>query len=276
MRPSAIANIISTIAISSTIFTCASTSGEVHTYPELEQVFRQEEVKGSFIVYDEDEDKYQAVNYERCLQGFLPASTYKIMHTMIIHDAGVRTDPRSIIKWDSVSRWKDSWNQDMSFKAAFQESCVPCYQEMAAKVGPARMRQYLDQVEYGNMVFDSATVNNFWLEGASRITPHEQVDFLRKLYHKELPFSTEAMDMVLDFMIVNSSEDGYTMRAKAGRAMQEGDDIGWYVGVLTVNNRNYYFALNIEKYGAGDYFSEQREIITNKLIKEMGILPEKL
>ncbi|MFA0962342.1 penicillin-binding transpeptidase domain-containing protein [Roseivirga sp. BDSF3-8] len=273
MRHSAIVNIIATIVISSTIFTCASYPDDIFTYPELEEVFRKEEVEGSFLVYDEEEDKYKAINYERCLQGFLPASTYKIMHTMIIHDAGVITEPQSVIKWDSVSRWKASWNQDLSFMSAFRESCVPCYQRMATRVGATRMRNYLDNVRYGNMVFDSSTVNNFWLEGPSRITQLEQVEFLRDLYHKELPFSKKAMDMALEFMIVKSPGEGYTMRAKAGRAMQDGNDIGWYVGILSVEGRNYYFALNIEKYGAGDYFSEQRELIAYKLLQKMEILP---
>ncbi|MFA0963351.1 hypothetical protein AB9P05_16225 [Roseivirga sp. BDSF3-8] len=56
--------------------------------------------------------------------------------------------------------------------------------------------------------------------------------------------------------------------------MQDRIDIGWYVGILTVDDHTYYFALNIEKYRAGEYFSEQRELITFRLLKDMSILPD--
>lgn len=73
-------------------------------------------------------------------------------------------------------------------KMLLEFSCVPCYQEIARKIGTIKMKEYLEKFEYKNMIFDSLTIDNFWLEGNSKISQKQQIDFLRKFYFQNFQF----------------------------------------------------------------------------------------
>lgn len=70
----------------------------------------------------------------------------------------------------------DIWEKDLSFKDAFRISCVPCYQEIARKIGTIKMKEYLEKFEYKNMIFDSLTIDNFGLKEIQNISK-QQIDF---------------------------------------------------------------------------------------------------
>jgi beta-lactamase class D len=52
----------------------------------------------------------------------------------------------TVFVWDSLPRRMDVWEKDMTLKEAFHVSCVPCYQELARKIGADRMNDYLNRV----------------------------------------------------------------------------------------------------------------------------------
>lgn len=98
----------------------------------------------------------------------LPASTFKIPNSIIAVELGIIENDTTILKWNGEQRKMDIWEKDLSFKDAFRISCVPCYQEIARKIGTIKMKEYLEKFEYKNMIFDSLTIDNFWLEGNSK------------------------------------------------------------------------------------------------------------
>lgn len=52
------------------------------------------------------------------------------------------------------------------------------------------MQQWVTKVGYGNQkIGDKADIDQFWLKGELRITPQAQIEFLRRLYRGDLPFS---------------------------------------------------------------------------------------
>ena len=81
------------------------------------------------------------------------------------------------------------WEQDLTFKQAFHYSCVPCYQEVARKIGATRMNVWLNKLDYGQMHVDTTNIDVFWLEGDSQINQYQQIDFLKRLYRSELLIS---------------------------------------------------------------------------------------
>jgi beta-lactamase class D len=136
------------------------------------------------------------------------------------------------------------WEQDLIFRQAFQFSCVPCYQEVARKIGSERMNQYLTKLRYGDMKVDSSNIDIFWLEGASTINQYQQIDFLKSLYQSELPIRNHTEETIKRMMILDQSEK-YRLRGKTGWSIRNGNNNGWFVGYLETENEVYFIAVNI-------------------------------
>ncbi|MFT5885714.1 MAG: beta-lactamase class D [Arcticibacterium sp.] len=147
--------------------------------------------------------------------------------------------------WDGEPKFLKSWEQDMNFYQAYQRSCVPYYQEIARKTGVEKMKATLSKIGYPGMVFNSKNIDQFWLEGDSKISQFEQIDFLRRLADKELPLSEKTYGIMRHIMLLKETED-YKLYGKTGWAVNGGDNIGWFVGYAVTKENTYFMATNIE------------------------------
>ena len=214
---------------------------ETEIRDDFKKYYDQFNVKGSFVLYDQKNNKYIFYNQEQTTQAFTPASTFKICNSLIGLETGVIKDESFIIPWDSVIRQRPEWNSDQDLKAAFKNSTVWYYQELARRVGGQRMKYWLDATKYGN-ADTTGGIDLFWLRGGLRITPLQQIEFLIKLHDNKLPFSQRSMDIVKKIMIAKDTLD-YVIRGKSGWGDQpDSEDIGWYVGYLETKDNVYYFA----------------------------------
>jgi len=87
-------------------------------------------------------------------------------------------------------------------------------------VGSERYSRILRDIDYGNHDISGAPIDWFWLEGNFNISAEQQVEFLRRLYLEELPFSKRTFGQVKDIMFVEKTPN-YTIRAKTARRQQE-------------------------------------------------------
>ncbi|MDU0371806.1 class D beta-lactamase [Hymenobacter endophyticus] len=236
--------------------------------------FDQYGVRGSFLLYDEPAGQYVAYNLKRCRQRFLPASTFKIPNTLIGLQTGALPDTATICKWDGMKRSFQQWNQDMSYAQALRVSCVPCYQQLARRIGVARYRQWLPRLGYPGMVVTPATLDTFWLDGKSQISQFEQVNFLRRLQAETLPVEKRHQRAVQQILILKKTAE-YTLYGKTGWRFRSArnPDNGWLVGWITrANGRRAFFALNIEpKPGPvnDDQFIASRRAVTEAVLREL-------
>lgn len=109
---------------------------------DFESIFKKSGFVGSFLLYDLRENTYTAYNYERCLKGFIPASTFKIPNSLIALETGIVQDESTTLKWDGIEREIKNWNQDLCFQNALKYSCVPCYQAIARQVGAKKYQDF--------------------------------------------------------------------------------------------------------------------------------------
>jgi beta-lactamase class D len=232
-------------------------------------------LRGSFLVLDAEAKQYTAYDVARCRQGFLPASTFKIPNTLIGLETGAVHDTAEVFRWDGVVRSFPQWNQDMSFAQALRVSCVPCYQQLARRVGAGQYQQWLPRLGFGHMRVTPATVDSFWLTGPSRITQFEQIDFLQRLQRGQLPVARRNQDLT-KAMLVLSRGPGWVLRGKTGWTMQQGADNGWFVGWVEQNGKVYFFALNAEPADgkpATPRFVQGRRAVTEQILqREFGLL----
>lgn len=214
--------------------------------PEFEKILDSLKVKGAILIYDVKNKTYYSNDFSWTKMGIIPASTFKIPNSIIALETGVIQNDSVIFKWNGEKRNFKKWQEDLTFKKAFQVSCVPCYQEVARKIGVNRMKTYLKKLNYPGMVFDTLTIDNFWLQGKSKISQMQQIDFLERLYFSKLPISKRTENIMKNIMLIEKNKS-YTLSGKAGWGMRNEINNGWLVGYLETNNSVYFFATNVEK-----------------------------
>ncbi|MBC8154887.1 MAG: class D beta-lactamase [Bacteroidetes bacterium] len=251
--------------------------------PDLKRFFDARQFSGSFLLFDQRANRYTAYNYARCERGFLPASTFKIPNTLIGLETGVIADQNFVIPWDGKKRQIDAWNRDHTLESAFRASCVPYYQELARRVGLNRMQGLVKKMDYGRMDIGAENLDRFWLEGNSRISQRQEIDFLRRVVAGRVPFSARNRAILKKIMLMDSTST-YKLYGKTGLATLipglnlknelPATDIGWFVGYIETGRTVYFFATNIEQARpVSDTFVPGRRQLTEDLLRELKILP---
>ena len=238
--------------------------------PELGKYFQG--YIGAFVLYDLNNNSYIRYNPARCAERFLPASTYKVLNAMIGLETGVVPDENYVIKWDGTKYDISSWNQANTLETAFQNSVVWYFQELARRVGREKMQYYVNAAKYGNQDI-SGQVDSFWLDGGLRISADEQVEFLKRLYRNDLPFSQRSMNIVKEIMVLETT-DSYQLSGKTGSAQRVTPHEGWFVGYLGTNGDVYFFATNYETTNPDGMASgDTAKNITRNILQSLGFLP---
>lgn len=240
---------------------------------DLQKYFEKYELEGSFIMYDEARDECIRYNPQRCKEAFSPASTFKIPNTLIALEEGLLQDENTMIYWNGEAWQVQDWNQDLPLRNAFRLSCVPCYIQLAEKIGEEKYQQYLSEMHYGNEDPGGSERNAFWLDGNLRISQEQQIDFLRRLYHSDLPVSKRSIEIAKS-ILKEEETHSYTLSGKTGWNNELHDkDIGWYVGYVEKGENVYFFATNIESPNASESFGKARKDITLNVLEALKIIP---
>lgn len=198
--------------------------------------------------------------------GTVPASTFKIVNSLIGLETGAIT-PAYQFKWDGKPRRLKVWEQDFDLAGAFKASCLPCFQEIARRVGKSRMQDWLAQFGYGNQDMGGG-LEHFWLKGKLRVSPLEQVYFLRRLANAMLPVAPAHMEAVRGMMQLDV-RDGRRLYGKTGWS-DATENIGWFVGWVEGNGPRVYFATRILAVNPPDSFGPARRQITEAALTTFG------
>jgi beta-lactamase class D len=237
----------------------------------LRATFDAHGYRGAFVLASLDGTTEIRIHEERCVARYIPASTFKIPNSLISLHYGAVRGIHDTLRWDGRKHRIASWEQDQDMSVAFQRSCVWFYQELARRVGAARMARVLEDIRYGNMSIDGG-IDRFWLDGALRISPVEQIAFLRALFTSTLPFRPEVMETVRELMVLERTPST-VLRGKTGWGVIDNVNYGWLVGAVEHNGQTWLYAtLLIDPVGKSS-FPEDRYTVTKALLRETGLLP---
>lgn len=228
------------------------------------KIFENNNINGTFVLKNLKSQRTFIYNNKRSSKKYIPASTFKILNSMIALQEKSIISVNDTIKWDGVDKGYKLWNKDQTMYTAFPISCVWFYQELARRTGQEKMQKWLVKSDYGNRIIKNK-VDNFWLEGKLAISANEQVAFLEKLINNELPFDKNIQETVKTIMITDSSES-YTIHSKTGWS----GGIGWNVGYIEKDDDVWVFALNIDMNDIKK--SKLRKTITYEILKEEKII----
>ncbi len=244
---------------------------KVIEHPEWSKAFKASKVTGTIVIKRMNEPTRHVFNPKRAEEGKLPASTFKIANSLIAFDTGVVNSPEMIFRWDGKSRAMASWNKDLTFTEAFAASAVPVFQTIARDIGRKRMEAAIDKIDYGNENI-SGGIDTFWLSGALRISAHQQIDFIERLYAKTLPLSSESQTFIRKVM-PSVETDCFRIQAKTGWGIRVEPHVGWWVGWAEAQNDTLLFALNIDVVDRTDLSARKSVVID--VLKQQNILPER-
>ena len=207
---------------------------------DLKKYFDAKNVEGCFTMLNNADGRITVYNMAMDTTRYTPASTFKIVNSLIGLQTGAITSDKMIIKWDGVKRWNADWNKDLDMKEAFRASSVPYYQEVARRIGADTMKRWVDSIAYGNMDV-SGPVDSFWLNNKLKVSPDEQLGLLKKLYFDQLPFRKSVHQLVRDAML-QEDNTAYRLSYKTGWGFDEQkNNIGWIVGWIEENRHVYFF-----------------------------------
>jgi beta-lactamase class D len=238
----------------------------------LKSIFNKYGLTGTIMILDQLSGRTFGYNPARWDSGYLPASTFKVPNSLIGLETGV-IDTNYIFRWNGEKRRLKQWEHDMKLKEAFALSCVPCYQEVARKIGHERMKSFLAEMDYPGMDVRAGNIDLFWLEGNSRITPRQQVKFLRQLHEEKLPLKTSVMQTMKAIM-VNETTPDYTLSGKTGWAIRNGNNYGWFVGWIETKGKIYFIATLVEPKNQEkiDDFAIARKTVTMEALRYLGLV----
>ncbi len=204
--------------------------------------FAAHNISGTLVVSTADGVPVYTHNHARARQRFSPASTFKILNTLIGLKYGAADPAGTPFVWDGVKRNNPAWNQNHSLQSAFTASCVWCYQSIARRVGIANYRAELSTVGYGNQIVGT-DVTRFWLDGTLTISAQEQAEFLQRLYRGRLPYQPQHLAQLKGIML-QEQHPAYSLYAKSGWAAA-GINTGWYTGFVETRSGAWIFAMNM-------------------------------
>ncbi|MFM7668150.1 MAG: penicillin-binding transpeptidase domain-containing protein [Bacteroidota bacterium] len=226
---------------------------------------------GIFLLYDLKSNKlveYKGLSKDTML---IPASTFKIPNSLIGLETGKVKDELTEFKWNGTTYQNQAWNRDQNLRDAFQNSTVWYFQELARKIGEKHMKKFLAQFNYGNQNTGGG-IDQFWLSGELRISPLQQLEFLKGLWNEELKVSKKTTKTMKKVFVAEKKGES-TLYAKTGWGFTDGSDIGWYMGVVENEKSTYLFVhALVSKDSRLELFGEARKSIARRILNENGIL----
>lgn len=222
-------------------------------------VFTPVEAKTLCTVVMDAKDARVLLEQGDCRTRVTPASTFKVPLAVIGFDSGFLKDthsPELPYKEGYVDWAGEKWRQPTDPTRWLKYSVVWYSQLIAHDLGEQKLTSYATKLGYGNADFsgDPGKKNGLdraWIASSLKVSPLEQVQFLRKLVTHQLPVSEHAMTETEKAVDVSPAGEGWEIHGKTGSAflrkladgsVEEARGYGWYVGWAVKGERTLVFA----------------------------------
>ena len=232
-----------------TAFSISCSPNNVEEDSSLQKYFDEHRVTGTFALYNNATGMFTIYELKRYKDSaYLPASTFKIVNSLIAIETGRVKDDSTVIEWNGQPSRIAACNENLPMYKAFRNSCLPWFQELARRIGKDTMQKELDSLGYGQRYEKPVIkkIDSFWLDNSLKVTPDEQLGLLIDLYFQKLPFQPRTQRIVKQMMLMEDNSN-YKLSYKTGWGDREnGNGIGWIEGWIEENRHPYFFVLQIE------------------------------
>ncbi|MGK6826947.1 penicillin-binding transpeptidase domain-containing protein [Klebsiella pneumoniae] len=117
------------------------------------------------------------------------------------------------------------------------------------KIGLNKIKNYLKDFDYGNQDFSGDKERNnglteAWLESSLKISPEEQIQFLRKIINHNLPVKNSAIENTIENMYLQDLDNSTKLYGKTGAGFTANRTLqnGWFEGfIISKSGHKYVF-----------------------------------
>lgn len=178
-----------------------------------------------------------------CQTRVTPASTFKIAISLMGYDTHFLKDEHhpELPFREGYLDWRESWKQPTDPARWIRESVVWYSQQITTSLGMSRLQEYARRFSYGNAdvsgdaQHDGLTMS--WIGSSLKISPLEQIAFLRNIVNRQLGVSQHAYDMTARLLAYKRIGE-WDISGKTGSS----SGYGWYAGWASQGKRTFVFA----------------------------------
>lgn len=199
-----------------------------------------------------------------CAERVTPASTFKIALSLMGFDSGFLKDehsPTLNFQAGDPDWGGEAWRQPTDPERWMKYSVVWYSQRITHALGVGTFQEYVKRFEYGNRNIAGDTdkgnsLDGSWISSSLKISPMEQVVFLRKVLNRQLSLSNHAYDMTSRITADGKLANGWDLHGKTGTGIpgmprtdgskDVAHSYGWYVGWATKGTQSIVFARLIQ------------------------------
>ncbi len=192
----------------------------------------------TFGAFDLAAETITALNAENLDERHAPWSSFKIPNLITALETGAAHDLDHERFWDPVRRpaapyWPSAWRQDQTLRTAYQRSVPWYFQDVALEVGAEPYRSALTGFGYGNAEVPDND-DGFWLGGSLKISPREQMMFIKRLVNGTLSLTPRTWHALREASLIDAHAGG-ALYGKTGSGPIQARDMdgpfeGWLVG----------------------------------------------
>ena len=205
---------------------------------EIKSFFDQKNVEGCFTMLDNANGGITVYNMSMDTTRYTPGSTFDILHTLIALQVG------TVINENTPMNASDSMSSEtnkFTIKQAFIQDKTDFFGQIGKKIGKETFQNWLDSVSYGNKKIEGNT-DSFWMNNSLKVSPDEQLGFMKKLYFDQLPFRKSVHLSVRD-MMAQEDNSAYKFSYRVGTSIDEQHHlVEWLVGWIEENRHVYFMA----------------------------------
>ncbi len=213
-----------------------------------------------------------------------PASTFKVMLSLIALETGALRSADEIVEWDGKPYPdKPEWQKAMALREAMQTSSENYFGTLATRIGHERLAEWVTRVGYGNGRV-GANPPRVWHDGVLTVTAQQQLAFINRLRRGDLPFSAKTIATVKAAMF-DSETNGRRIYGKTGTHLDgNGTGNAWWIGWVEIgrgegdgmqDNRwpaaSFVLGIQLKKMDQ----RAARIALGKQLLRDAGVLPAK-
>ena len=187
-------------------FIQSCTVNNVTVDDSIEKYFKDNQVEGTFGMFDNSRGSFTIYNLDRFKQNFPPGESFMIFNKLV----GVHTGK---LASDTVQIDFNTLNQ---------------------LIGKDTLQFWVDSVKYGNKK---------WKQDSITISPDEQLGLVKRLYFKQLPFRSSVQEAIKKSLIVENNAQ-YQLAYQKTSLIANNKKISWMIGWVEENRHVYPFVIN--------------------------------
>lgn len=260
------------------LFSCTTTRT---IEAELDQKDPFDSLNGCFLLYNvKTQTLEQVVGEGNCGKRLTACSTFKIPLAVMGLDAKVIHDENDAFLWNGKQYAIASWNQNQTTLSWITNSVVWVSKKITPRLGKKKIKKYLHDFRYGNEDM-SGGLTEAWLtsngNGTLKISAYEQLEFMKKLWSKQLPVRPDSMELTQKMMRLETSDNGWELFGKTGSGFVDPGRrfrIGWFIARVARGDQEYLAVTSFTDQSPqkeGSYGGFKAKEITKSLLSEKSL-----